>query len=671
MSHLTPPAKVLVSKERCFCKQLHQYCDPASCSEAWDGAAPPHFYVPWVKLVDSAIAGCHTCQILRQSVEMFEELPSKADELLKAMHKSVKIRRVPRSVMLTPQSWYGTNNDGTYEEGFEICQVSPSGCDAFPEGSFKNLATGDSSSFEQCREWIQDCRKTHKACQAEVHLLPRRVIDISHIEGEEFSPRLYETHNEIGDYSALSHCWGPAATSVLTTTIETYQDRLLGIRWDLLCRTFREGIIITHKLGLRYIWIDSLCIIQDDILDWQSESKQMGSIYSYSNFTIAALKSEDGNGGCFVDNEKIYLHPAGRPLIAVRRLPRHSAWEHYRTVEPHLPLFSRAWTLQEELLAPRVLYYGPDELVFQCRSVQACLCGKTPQNWGTTKYKYEIARLDSSSLEVVQQSWASIVQQYSSRFLTIRTDRLPAISGLAKAFENRGLGRYIAGIWTENLPIWLIWCRQDHGSIDSNNVYVAPSWSWASVAAGTQVFFHIFAMREYKPSDSRVEVLDAVVNPAGADHTGALHSGHLYLRGRVICADLWLTDVRRKRGEHRLRKGPWETEVALDVAPEFDRVLYPEKVHCLFLCSLVLDEPRGLVQFILILKEGDQPGEYKRRGIAIVEKGVQLTEDCECSSEYRPGLEFEREKDLRGNVRKCDAFEAWFKDVEEKEITLI
>ncbi|KAE9377478.1 HET-domain-containing protein [Stipitochalara longipes BDJ] len=385
-----------------------------------------------------------------------------------------------------------------------------------------------------------------------------------------------------------------------TFTIRDTQDRLSGIQWDFLSKTFQEAIIITHKLELRYIWIDSLCIIQNDTLDWEIESKQMGSIYGHSRVTIAALKSEDGSGGCFDSIDKVYPHPAGNTFMASRRQPDHSMWGHYQAVNTRLPLFSRAWTLQEELLAPRVLYFGPEELVFQCRSAQACHCGKCPYEWDTAKQMYESAFLKSSSLEEARNSWASIVQQYSSRSLTKETDRFPAISGLAKTFEGRGLGKYIAGLWTHDLPIWLTWRRQYHGSrgaAGANSLYVAPSWSWASMAAGTQVYFNWDALKGYKPSDSNVHLLEAVCDPVGVDHTGALRSGYLH--------------------------------------------------------------------FILILRAGERPGEYRRCGIGIIEKGVKLTEDFEQSTKLRAG------SGLRYNVRKCNAFEAWFKDKEEEDIILL
>jgi hypothetical protein len=107
----------------------------------------------------------------------------------------------------------------------------------------------------------------------------------------------------------------------------------------------------------------------------------------------------------------------------------------------------------------------------------------------------------------------------------------------------------------------------------------------------------------------------------------------------------------------------------LDVLPKPNQDLYPEKVYCLLLCSLPI--PRSTLQFILILRAGERLGEYKRCGIAIIHNGVQLTEDCERSSEYRPGLDLETEEELHDKVRRCDAFDAWFKDVEEQEIKLI
>ncbi len=116
-----------------------------------------------------------------------------------------------------------------------------------------------------------------------------------------FSPHLYETSEELGQYSTLSHCWGDK--QVITTTTMTLESRKRLISWNELSKTFQDAMMITQRLGLQHIWIDSLCIVQDDKLDWETESKKMATIYENSLLTIAAAKAMNGTEGCFSERQ--------------------------------------------------------------------------------------------------------------------------------------------------------------------------------------------------------------------------------------------------------------------------------------------------------------------------------------------------------------------------------
>jgi hypothetical protein len=118
-------------------------------------------------------------------------------------------------------------------------------------------------AIERMKQLLESCVKLHPQCcpPSDAHL-PKRVIDIG---DEGTNPRLYISEGEKQQYAALSHCWGPS--QLLTTNTATISDRQKGINWQDLPKTFRDAIKICHILGIRYIWIDSLCIIQDDRYD--------------------------------------------------------------------------------------------------------------------------------------------------------------------------------------------------------------------------------------------------------------------------------------------------------------------------------------------------------------------------------------------------------------------
>jgi hypothetical protein len=143
--------------------------------------------------------------------------------------------------------------------------------------------------------------------------LPKRIIDVG---CEDIPPRLCEVGSlsvpEIS-YVALSHCWG--SIQPYTTEKTSIDDRMKGMPWDDIPKTFQDAIITTRSLRLRYIWIDSLCIVKDDLNDWAEESSKMSHVYENATLTIAAAAAKDDTEG--------FLHPRpnlGTGISAIGRL---------------------------------------------------------------------------------------------------------------------------------------------------------------------------------------------------------------------------------------------------------------------------------------------------------------------------------------------------------------
>jgi len=153
-----------------------------------------------------------------------------------------------------------------------------------------------SITINTAHQWLQTCLGTHSSCfsdgnQADTLCsLPTRVLDVGPEDGSQ-DPKLHIPGSNLGQYAALSHCWGTHQT--IKTTKATLLDRMQTIPFQILPKTFQDAVIVTRQLGLRYLWIDSLCIIQDCIDDWRYEAARMAAVYSNAVVTVAATAAED------------------------------------------------------------------------------------------------------------------------------------------------------------------------------------------------------------------------------------------------------------------------------------------------------------------------------------------------------------------------------------------
>lgn len=280
--------------------------------------------------------------------------------------------------------------------------------------------------------------------------LPRRILKLKRNADGLVQVVLQETNGALGRYACLSHRWGGSESCI--TTQETYAERLQGIPWSFIPPTFRDVINFTLFLGIDLIWIDSLCIIQNDSADWKDQASQMASIYQNSCITLAATTSANNETGCFWKADGLARRPfstkAGK--FSVQKTMKH--WERMWTSNSVavFPLLSRAWVFQERLLAPRMLYFSHNELVWECLEDGKCQCGRYQQytnpkmqNWTSSK------------------SWRRAVELYTSLELTMEKDRLPALYGFANFYASAtGVSidyDYFSGLWKQSLLQDLLW----------------------------------------------------------------------------------------------------------------------------------------------------------------------------------------------------------------------
>lgn len=233
------------------------------------------------------------------------------------------------------------------------------------------------------------CQRLHGSCKGPPRIyLPKRVLEIQTHNKPEFTVRLVEpAAARESAYVALSHCWGneqPCVTRNPTPEdgSSTLEDRKNGIPWDTMPKTFQDAIVLTNLLGINFIWIDSLCIVQNDKEDWATESAKMADIYQHASLTLSATSSPGDTHGCFPasfntsQSLPISLpEDVGTCEIAVRKSIAH--WDTFGQSELHrrFPLMSRGWAFQERLLSRRILHFAEAELVWECRELSTCECG--------------------------------------------------------------------------------------------------------------------------------------------------------------------------------------------------------------------------------------------------------------------------------------------------------
>lgn len=338
--------------------------------------------------------------------------------------------------------------------------------------------------------WISTCTTEHGKCSQSATLpLPTRIIDVSGPR-----PILVDSSTNSGPYTALSHCWGQGHHPLSHTTSHTLNDFRVGIDLFDLPSTFRDAIEVTRRLNIKYLWIDSLCIIQDLIEDWQREAKLMGSYYQNCFLNISALDAPESDTGFLISRQ---THPTVHLERNFYLRPSRRSW---RKVFRDSPLSRRAWVLQERLVSTRVLHYGRDDMLWECLTCSTRESDITEHTltdqhaeWLDENFKRSLQFSHVDKGEILQK-WYTVVAQYSRLAMSHESDMLPAISAIAERIKQATEYTYLAGLWMEDLHQGLLWYAD--GPKSAPRIWRAPSWSWAQL---TGPILHLFS-----PTSSRV-----------------------------------------------------------------------------------------------------------------------------------------------------------------------
>jgi hypothetical protein len=383
-----------------------------------------------------------------------------------------------------------------------------------------NISTAD--ALPLCKSWLSECLGTHQTCRASITLamLPSRLIDVG-----DKGPRLCLSGDIESDacYVALIHCRGSLDFLTLTkNNVDIFRKQIPNLA---LTKTFQDAIYITRYLGFRYLWIDSLCIVQDDTADWAREAGLMTEVYGGSAVTIAASSATDGSVGCFFNRPKTW-----RCQI---RASRDAGQMFYDGVTEHslgplnIPLHSRAWVVQERYLPRRILHFYKNEVFWDC--LQSCKCETFPNELIDSIYTYAFSL---SSKNITRLQWPHIVNYYSQRKLTRSSDKLVAIGGLARLIHETSKDEYLGGMWRNNLEMQLC-LTSGLENQSKSKAYVALTWSWASSNA------HVIPGEEddgrEEPDHLCIKIVEAKVNPAFSNNFGGITAGVLRISCEILC----------------------------------------------------------------------------------------------------------------------------------------
>ena len=416
------------------------------------------------------------------------------------------------------------------------------------------IASGDRLSAENVdmlRSEIERCVRTCSHPVLAPGYIPSRLLFIGTDDGGENQLRLENREDVIAKanlagteptgYAALSYCWGSPddAEKQCKTEWRSLRAWRGGIPDRYLSPVVRDAVILTRRLNICYLWVDALCIIQDDFDDWQRESPLMGPVYSNAHFTIMLLNSSTCQQGFLTRRPSGDEEPSGGQAPSGPEYKLHVDWRAAAWT-------CRGWTFQEEKLSTRHVYVGPSRMYFCCNS--GVTAEDSPER-GSVSEKSVLHMLKKASasgrgIRSLMRFWeVNMVPQFSNREFSRPQDKLQAIASVAKCIGDHTGYDYAAGLWVPRIHIELIWhYRPTHARLQDlieelhtdGSTFIAPSWSWArfGTVRGLRFLFSAWKQQRRLKLEARLET--PVIETIGTDLYGQVRKGSLQLQTKVL-----------------------------------------------------------------------------------------------------------------------------------------
>ncbi|RDW71839.1 hypothetical protein BP5796_07873 [Coleophoma crateriformis] len=469
----------------------------------------------WGALSSSRDNGCETCGILIEGIESVGSGTTEFDtgsvfcvEILESFTVKVTCERAPEGEHLIELDKFAVEFHGCADQAIPW--------KAFGTAAIltRDVGIADCVAFVQKR--MKKCLQHSKCLSQERSTAPTRLIDVGTGKDDvrlEASPRVGKA------YTTLSYAWGDMSLPITTTA--NFHQRCKNVPWSTLPKTFQDAISITRGLGIQYLWIDSICIIQDSKSDWEFEGMNMANIYTGSYLTLAATSASDSSEGLLSSrcnlNEESDLEDTQEHEIKRRSedgASNYSIFARRPVKYSHValltldygvghikksPLLCRAWVLQERLLSIRTIHFCFEEMVWECKTGIDCECGygtsisgraKSDSLLGRNVFKELFTNTPPSDVRTPDQmsysdqeeefllAWYRLIIYYTTLSITFPSDRLPALRGMTKYLEQKMGWTYLEGLWVHDFVRGALYHRA--GTRICRRRDDAPTWSWAS-----------------------------------------------------------------------------------------------------------------------------------------------------------------------------------------------